>query len=382
MKTNLKDYAYFSKSQVKGIFLLAGLILSIFILSPFISKLSIAPKTNFSAFKKEISEFEKALKNTNNGNFPVTPLFDFNPNTISKETLISFGLSTSVANTFVNFRNKGFLFDKKEDLKKVYGITKADYQRLSPYIKIPKSKSTYTQKSVFKKVTKVPKQKKITPFSFNPNEANKATFLSLGLSPKVVQTILNYRKSGAKFRRKEDFQKIYGLTNKEYLTLAPFIEIPKKISTITKKTFIPKNIPQNFKGVTSIKIDINRSSIEDWKQFKGIGEITAKRIVNFRDKLGGFTSIHQLKSTYNVADSVIDKIAAQLIISPIPNKMAINTISAESLQLHPYVSRKQAYLIVNYRTNHGNYEQIGDLEKVKALSSAFIQRIAPYLNFE
>ena len=134
--------------------------------------------------------------------------------------------------------------------------------------------------------------------------------------------------------------------------------------------------------MSALKIDINRSSIEDWKQLKGIGEITAKRIVNYRDKLGGFISIDQLKTTYNIADSVIDKVAHQLIISPILNKIPINTISAETLLLHPYIKKKQAYLIINYRTNHGQYTQLEDLEKVKALTPDFIKRIAPYLSFD
>jgi len=90
--------------------------------------------------------------------------------------------------------------------------------------------------------------------------------------------------------------------------------------------------------VSAIKIDINRSSVEDWKQLKGIG-------------------------------------------APILKKIPINTISAEALLLHPYIKKKQAYLIVNYRTNHGQYNQLEDLEKVKALTPDFIKRIAPYLSF-
>jgi len=343
MKTNLKDYAYFSKNQIKGIFLLASLMLLFFSLPSIFFKTSFTEKTDFSEFEKEIIEFEASLKNTPEVVLPsaTITLFNFDPNTVSKENLISLGVSSSIATTFINFRNKGFKFHKKEDLKKVYGIKE-----------------------------------------INPNKADKATLLSLGLSEKIVQIVLNYRNSGAAFRKKEDFKKIYGLSKADYLTLAPFIEIPEQVNPIAKKARIPKVIPQSFSKKTSIKIDINNSSIEDWKQLNGVGEITAKRIVNFRDKLGGFISIDQLKTTYNLADSVIDKVAHQLIISPIQHKIAINTISAEHLKLHPYIKKKQAYLIVNYRTNHGKYHHISDLEKVKALTSNFIEQISPYLSFE
>jgi len=389
MKTNLKDYGYFTKAQIKGIFILASLILLGFITPKIITKLSSKKATDFSEFEAEITAFESTLER-NEGRLvkhkKATPnpnpiLFNFDPNTISKENLIKLGLSISIANTLDNFRKKGFKFRKKEDLKRVYGIKEADYQRLMPYIKITKPKQSPFPKTV-KKKKKESIQKRLTPFRFNPNEADKATLLSLGLSNKIVQTILNYRNSGAQFRKKEDLKKVYGLTENDYLILAPFIEIPKIISPIAKKTMISKTIPQNFSSAITIKIDINNSKVEDWKQLKGIGEITAKRIVNFRDKLGGFISINQLKTTYNVADSIIDNVAHQLILSPILNKIAINTISATDLSLHPYVKKKQAYLIVNYRTNHGKYTQLKDLAKVKALTPDFIERIAPYLSFQ
>jgi len=389
MKTNLKNFAHFTKAQIKGIFVLTSLGLLFFAAPKIMSKLASKNATDFSEYEKEISTFEsilekEAARQPKKKQAPSKPnplLFNFDPNTISKEKLVELGLSAAVANTLVNFRNKGFKFRKKEDLQKVYGLKEADYQRLLPYVKITPPKKLLRPKAL-NKTKKIPKKKGLTPFKFNPNEADKTTFLSLGLSNKVAQTILNYRNSGGQFRQKEDFEKMYGLSEADYLILAPFIEIPEKATPIAEKRIIPTTTPQSFSTVASVKIDINNSSMEDWKQLKGIGEITAKRIINFREKLGGFISIDQLKMTYNVADSVIDKVAHQLIVSPIPNKIPINTISAEALKLHPYIKKKQAYLLVNYRTNHGKYTHISDLEKVKALPPDFIKRIAPYLSFE
>lgn len=387
MKTNLKDYAHFTKAQVKGIFVLASITLLFFVLPKINSKFATQEVTDFSEIKAEITEFETALEKQNT-DLPESKekrsnaiLFNFDPNTVSKENLVALGLPASVATTFVNFRNKGFKFYKKEDLKRVYGIKETDYERLAPYITIAKSKKSPYQK-VTNETKEQPKQKILTPFKFNPNEADKATLLRLGLSDKVVQTIINYRNKGGQFRKKADLKKVYGLSAINYLTLAEYINLPEKIAPIAEKGIIPKDIPQSFNKSASIKIDINNSSVEDWKQLKGIGEITAKRIVNYRGKLGGFLSIDQLKTTYNIADSTIDKVAHQLILTPITHKIAINSISAAELKLHPYIKKKQAYLLVNYRTNHGAYTRLEDLAKVKALTPDFIKRIAPYLSFE
>ena len=226
MKTDLKDYAHFTKAQVKGIFVLASITLLFFVLPKINSILTTEAVTDFSEIKEEITEFETALEKEeialkSKEKRPSVTLFDFDPNTVSKEDLMALGLRTSVANTFINFRNKGFKFYKKEDLKRVYGIEDTEYERLASYIKIAKSKkSIYPKKT--NKTKKQPKQKVLTPFKFNPNEADKATLLRLGLSGKVVQTIINYRNKGGQFWKKEDLKKNVRFTGIRLLDLNTF----------------------------------------------------------------------------------------------------------------------------------------------------------------
>jgi len=182
MKTNLKDYAYFTKAQIKGIFILISLLLLGFSTPTIISKLISKKATDFSEFKQEITEFEQVLKKEEallpkneqiNATSNIT-LFDFDPNIISKEKLMDLGLSSSVAATFVNFRNKGFKFYKKEDVKRVYGFKEIDYERLMPYIKIGQQKPVS-----FSKASNKPKKRRVkkslTLFKFNPNKADKTT---------------------------------------------------------------------------------------------------------------------------------------------------------------------------------------------------------------
>ena len=370
------------------------LVFLTFFLSNTLSNYLAKPVTDFSAFKEEVMAFEAEIKRLDKNNFqkksskevskemntPIT-LFSFNPNIVTKEALIKLGIKSTVANTFIKYRNTGAKFYKKQDIKKVYGITDSDYSRLAPYIQFNQRLSAPEEKEQSKFIEQ-PVPKPLTPFAFNPNNATKQTLLALGLSEKVSQTIINFRSKGGQFWKKQDFKKIYGLTEKDYLTLAPYIEISPSKSSIAEKKHIPSDVPQSFSATTAIKIDINNSNIEDWKKLKGIGDITAKRIINFRDKLGGFISVEQIKMAYNVADSVIEKVATQLVVSPIPNKILINTISADALKVHPYIKTKQAHAIVNYRSNHGYYQRIEDLYKVKSLNQAFIERLQPYLSFD
>jgi len=394
MKTQTRNYFYFSKTQRNGLIIVICFIFLTFFLSNNLSDYLSSSATDFSEFKEDIIAFEAETSRLDQNNFeenlseeapkeinvPIQ-LFSFDPNIVTKEGLIKLGLKPTVANTFIKYRNTGARFYKKTDIKKIYGITAADYNRLAPYIQFNRKKNkpkAANPPKVFEKRLAKP----ITPFAFNPNEATKETLLNLGLSEKVAQTVINFRSKGGQFRKKEDLKKIYGLAEKEYLALAPYIEITPIKKRIVETTNIPDDIPKSFSTETIFKVDINKSSVEDWKQLKGIGDITAKRIVNLRDKLGGFTSVEQIKMTYNVPDSVIEKVARQLVVSPIPNKILINTITAEELKLHPYIKTKQAHIIINYRVNHGNYQRMEDLYKVKALKQEFFERIQPYLSFE
>ena len=62
-------------------------------------------------------------------------------------------------------------------------------------------------------------------FPFDPNTADSTTLLRLGLQPWQVANIYRYRSHGGIYRRPEDFARLYGLTQKQYRELEPYIRI-------------------------------------------------------------------------------------------------------------------------------------------------------------
>lgn len=74
-------------------------------------------------------------------------------------------------------------------------------------------------------------QREIKLAIFDPNTADSTTLLSLGLPSRMVKNILHYRNKQGKFRYPEDFRKIYGLTEEQYRTLYPYIQITKDFSS-------------------------------------------------------------------------------------------------------------------------------------------------------
>lgn len=66
---------------------------------------------------------------------------------------------------------------------------------------------------------------RLTPVAFDPNTADSLTLRRLGLPQWMVSNVLRYRSKGGRFRRAEDFRKIYGLTQQQFDTLRPYIVI-------------------------------------------------------------------------------------------------------------------------------------------------------------
>lgn len=390
MRKHIYEFLYLTRQERNGllIIMLATALISFLpkIYSAFLEK----ENTDFSFFIKEIESFHQAEELTKPFAFsnpkikksestkPIR-LFNFDPNNASKEDFIQLGLSSKTAQTIINFRNKGAKFFKKEDLKKVYGLKESDYQRLENYIQIEKEKST---SPIFAK-NEIPKSydtPTIQPIAFDPNKADEKTFLQNGIPQHVVNTIFKYRDRGGVFQTKGDLKKIYTLKEDIYNKIEPYIEIaPIEKRIIVKASAQKEDTPKSSSKPTNTIIDINQSSPEEWQQLNGIGPSFSKRIVKFRDKLGGFSSVNQVRETYGLPDSTFQKIKPQLQSSPILNKINLNEATEDQLKAHPYISWNQAKLIISYRNMHGKFQSVNELLKIGALKKEWIEKIQIYL---
>ena len=316
-------------------------------------------------------------------------LFPFNPNTISRKDLRRLGLSYNVSDVVIRFRRLGGTFYKKSDFSLIYGLSKDKYSELEPYINFDKNKNKWK-----KRVSN------ITPFNFNPNTISKEKLLDLGLSEKIVKTILNFRNKKGKFYKPTDFLYIYGMTKEDFKVLEPYIQLkasafykPKKRKQYKKKDDYTKRDSSNTKSSYSkgksypttpkevVKVDINKSTPERWQLLYGIGPKLSKRITKFRDKLGGFHSIDQIATVYGLPDSTFQNIKSQLELSPIFKKLDINSEDINVLKSHPYLSWKKAKILLNYRENHGSFEGMDDLKKVGIFSEEELEKLGWYVEF-
>ena len=161
-----------------------------------------------------------------------------------------------------------------------------------------------------------------------------------------------------------------------YLSLIPFIELPERIT-------YPENEAVNTKKEI-ILFDLNNADTTLLQSIYGIGPVLSKRIVKYRESLGGFVSNDQLNEIYGLDSVVVNRIIKRsfLLDEFEPRKFNINTAEENELATHPYLSRKMAKAIVTYRFQHGKFQTIDDLQKIQVLEKKVFDKIYPYLTVE
>jgi len=221
-------------------------------------------------------------------------------------------------------------------------------------------------------------------FYFNPNTISNSDWKRLGLRDKTIQTIEKYISNGGHFYKPADLQKIYGLKTEEYARLKPYIRIESK-TTSTNEHFVllkPKDELKRARSYTASYsvIDINSADTSGFISLPGIGSKLALRIVNFRDKLGGFYSVDQVGETYGLPDSTFQKIKQYLKLDNASvKKININSATIDEMKAHPYFKYSLANPIVAYRNEHGPFSKIEDIKKVMAVTDEVYNKISPYL---
>ena len=221
-------------------------------------------------------------------------------------------------------------------------------------------------------------------FYFDPNTLSVQGWQKLGLRDKTISTIQNYLSKGGKFRKPEDLQRIYGLFPNEYERIAPYIKIESVGETNNYKDFTDKTRPENQPPKTYASkysiIDINSGDTTAFISLPGIGSKLAARIINFRDKLGGFYTVAQVGETFGLPDSTFQKIKQYLKLENTSvRKININTATIDELKAHPYIRYSLANPIVAYRNEHGPFAKVEDIKKVMAVTEEVYNKIVPYL---
>lgn len=219
--------------------------------------------------------------------------------------------------------------------------------------------------------------RKLNPFTFDPNTLAVEGWEKLGYSHKQALAVDKYRAKGGVFRKNEDLKKLFFVGEEDYQLLEPYIvieHIPERAAN-GQRTYERPSHPVVVK-----KIELNTADTADLKELRGIGSGYAKRIIKYRERLGGFCKPEQLMEVYGFTQELYEKVAPNIVIDGDEvRKINLNTATVDQLKRHPYLDYYQAKAIVNYRNSAGRFATVNDLLKANLIYPETFEKIKPYL---
>lgn len=308
MKKILKEYFSFNKTERRGLFVLLTIIFLLIAANILLPYLIPKKEYDFTAFRKEIEEFQKNRvvlpdkeKNSYHSNeFDYThpdksagianlKPFLFDPNSLSQDEWIKLGLTARQITSIMNYKAKGGKYRSKEDFKKMYCISADEYEILAPFLLLPDEKDlkehsqarndTYTKEESFK---------------VEINTAAEEELIKIkGIGDYFAKNIVKYRNSLGGFFEKSQLMEVNKMDSARFAQIEPFI------------TLNPAAVR---------RIHINDVTFEELSKHPYIGYNIALSLINYRSKHGKFNKLQDIKNCMLVTEAVYSKISPYLRI--------------------------------------------------------------------
>ena len=157
----------------------------------------------------------------------------------------------------------------------------------------------------------------ITTALMDKIDLNAATVAQLmqieGIGEKTAQNIIEYREKIGKYTFLEQLLDVDGVGEKklnawkEFLTVEEIVTTSAASTTVTSASVESTTTTSIRTSVTSTTVfngvlNLNTATKEELMLISGIGEATATKILEYRDAIGGFTSLEQLMDIEGIGE--------------------------------------------------------------------------------
>jgi DNA uptake protein ComE-like DNA-binding protein len=129
-------------------------------------------------------------------------------------------------------------------------------------------------------------------------------------------------------------------------------------------------------------VELNTADTLVLKKVPGIGSTFARRIVKFRDLLGGFYAVSQLQEVYGMDNERYQALRPWFRVDTLYiAKLSVNHLPYDLLIKHPYLNPTQTRSICRLRQQKGTLSGWENLQLLDEFSAADIARLKAYLSF-
>lgn len=223
-------------------------------------------------------------------------------------------------------------------------------------------------------------------YPFNPSFLTDYRAYKLGLSTAEIDRLLQYRAAGNYINSAEQFQNITHVNDSLLRKIKPYFKFPDWVINNQKNKRSESSRPTgkhliSLEGMVQKK-DLNSATAKELIEVNGIGEKLSKRIVNYRNKLGGFIMKEQLYEVWNLDSTVADKVIEKFPIlnKPVIEKINVNTATFKEVLSIVYIDYELTKKIFNYRDEVAEIQSLEELKKIDGFPLDKYNRIALYLD--
>ena len=259
--------------------------------------------------------------------------FKFNPNNISLDSLCMLGFSEKQALTIIHYREKGGVFRRKEDFKKMYVVDEAKYKELFPYIAIRHSRP-----------------------------AGQAA-VAMPQNSSAISDLRSCRKDPRVARGQQTAEQNFS---------------NKTENNISEEKYYSKKI------IEPVCMDLNEADSSELVKLRGIGSYYARKIMAYKKKLGSFARPEQLMEIEGIDEERYNMFKDQIFVHPSGIKKFSITEMAEKnrdfLKRHPYIGAYAARGIALFISQSGTDAcTLDNLVKTGILSAQVAEKLRPYV---
>lgn len=216
-------------------------------------------------------------------------------------------------------------------------------------------------------------------YPFNPNFITDFKGHQLGMRTNEIDKLLTFRAQGKFINSTKQFQEITGVNDSLLAEISPYFKFPDWITSgkTTGKQYANSTIDKSI-----VKKDLNAASAEDLKMINGIGEKLAKRIIDYRTKLQGFSFNDQVFEVWALDKEIAGKVLQYFEVTKPPSikKININTATFKEVLAIVYLNYELTKKIFNYKNQVAEIQSIEDLKKIDGFPLEKFNRIALYLD--
>ena len=227
--------------------------------------------------------------------------------------------------------------------------------------------------------------KRLKIFPFNPNYITDYKGAQLGMSLVEIDKLLAFRKTGKFINSRKEFQKVTTISDALLNSISPYFKFPNWVVERNQNMQLSTSRDTRLFAKKSKYIltstDINLAVKEDLKTINGIGEKLSERIIKYRSKLQGFSSLNQLYEVWGLDTEVVDKLLLVFKVINLPNikKINVNTVSFRELLKNPYLDYELCKKIFEYKEEVAELQDISELKNIIDFPLELYDRIVLYL---